>query len=189
MSSLMGSLTHWLPIEFRITYKNLCMLHKVNSTTAPSYLFLETSHPKRKELFRLPKCKNEITKRSETMERVTWISTTNEILFDFQKLPENPFVFQAFWNFDIDLQRPLLGTERVVKSPFIIIIVVIILSPLVKLWSRRLKYAIIWLLYKGYMVSSVGIFNPFFLWPVFLRNLNLFDVIFRIINGNLLWKK
>ena len=61
---------HWLPVDFRISYNILCMMHKVNSTTAPSYLLeffsrsVTSSHPKRKELFRLPKCKSEITKRS-----------------------------------------------------------------------------------------------------------------------------
>ena len=60
---------HWLPVEFRISYKILCMMHKVDSTTAFSY-FLQffsrnvISHPKRKELLRLPKCKNKIIKRS-----------------------------------------------------------------------------------------------------------------------------
>ena len=60
---------HWLPVDFRISYKILCMMHKVNSTTAPSYLLqffsrnVTSSHHKRK-LFRLPKCKNKITKRS-----------------------------------------------------------------------------------------------------------------------------
>ena len=43
-------------------HKILCMMHKVNSTTATSYLLqflsrIVKSHPKKNELFGLPKCK------------------------------------------------------------------------------------------------------------------------------------
>ena len=60
---------HWLPVDFRISYKILCMMHKVRAQQHPRTFcssFLETSHhhiPKGK-LFRIPICKNEITKRS-----------------------------------------------------------------------------------------------------------------------------
>ena len=44
---------HWLLVEFRISYKILCLMHKVNSTTAPSYLLqcfsrnVTSLHPKK----------------------------------------------------------------------------------------------------------------------------------------------
>ena len=57
-------------------------MHKVNSTNAPSYFLHSrnvTSHSKKKELFRLPKRKNEIAKKGTlaTKERNNGTSYLN----------------------------------------------------------------------------------------------------------------